>query len=79
MTYTNFENYIEYYTNEGLLPAVTKLLSEAINIPFAYDKLKLYVEECKCGKVVKEYYINNGRNKIKIDSIKKLWDFINED
>ena len=79
MTYTDFEKYIVYYTSENILDKVVKLLSEAINIPFAYDKLNLYINECDCGKVVKEYYIRNGREKIKIDSIKKLWQFINED
>lgn len=79
MTYTDFKNYIEYFNFENILPLVIKLLAQTIDIPFSYDKLKLYVNECKCGKVVKEYYIHNGKDKITIDSIKKLWQFINED
>ena len=79
MTYNDFEKYIVYYTSENILDKVYKLLSEAINVPFAYDKLRLYINECNCGKVVKEYYIHNGREKVVIDSIKKLWYFINEE
>jgi hypothetical protein len=52
------------------------LIEEACDFGFIKDKLKLFVFNCSFGTKPNIYYINNGRDKIILDSIDKLWVFI---
>jgi hypothetical protein len=64
--------------NNNYIDLMLELLSINIDGFFVLEKLKLYVYECSFGKKPKEYFIKNGKQKIIVNSIKKLWEFIKE-